>query len=67
MRIAEPAGEAIHASLVAACTQTSAMVLYAQEGFLKASFAVDTDASVNVLSEEFYLVLKMRLVADVGP
>ena len=34
------------------------MVLPAQVGFLKASFAVDTGASVNVLSEDSYLALK---------
>ena len=54
----EPGREALRASLVAACTQTSAMVLPAQVGFMKASFAVDTGASVNVLSEDSYLALK---------
>ena len=34
------------------------MVLPTNIGFLKASFAVDTGASVNVLSEEAYLALK---------
>ncbi len=58
VRIVEPAGKAIRASLVAACTQMSAIVLPAQVGFLKVSFAVDTSASVNVLSEESYLALK---------
>ncbi len=58
VRIAEPAGKATRASLVAACTQTSGIVLPAHVGFLKASFAVDTSASVNVLSEESYLALK---------
>ena len=56
----EPEREALRASLVAACTQTSAMVLPAQVGFVKASFAVDTGASVNVLSEDSYSALAIE-------
>ena len=48
----------MRASLVSSCTQTNAMVLPAQVGCFKASFAVDTGASVNVLSEDSYLALK---------
>lgn len=54
----EPEREDLRAFLVAACTQKSAVVLPAQVGFVQISFAVDTGASVNVLSEVSYLALE---------
>ena len=48
----------MYASLVAACSQATVMALPGKLGRLKASFAVDTGASVNVLSEESYQALK---------
>ena len=50
--------EIIQSSLVIASTMTDSMVLPAHIGFIKASFAVDTGASVNVLSERAYTALR---------
>jgi len=56
----------VYSSLVAACSQDKIMALPTKLGPLKASFAVDTGASVNVLSNETYLALKhaRRVEAD---
>ncbi|MPC36669.1 hypothetical protein E2C01_030136 [Portunus trituberculatus] len=48
----------IHASLVAACSQSTIMAIKTRIGPRGISFAVDTGAAVNVLSEEAYCALK---------
>ena len=55
---AESDDDTVIASLVAACSQVNIMVLKTKIGRLRASFAVDIGASVNVLSERAYLALK---------
>lgn len=48
----------LYESVVAACSQPEIMALKVKLGPLQASFAVDTGAAVNVLSERTYLALK---------
>ncbi len=50
--------QSIYALLVTACSQTQLMALPTKLGPLKASFAVDMGAVVNVLSEEAYRLIK---------
>ena len=54
----QPTGESLIESVIAACSQENVMALCAKLGPLRVSFAVDTGAAVNVLSEEAYNALK---------
>ena len=50
--------EAVRSSVVAATTKANALVLPTKVGAFAASFAVDTGAAVNVLSQSSYEALK---------
>ena len=54
----EPDDNAVIQSVVAACSQANIMALSMKMGPIRAYFAVDTGAAVNVLSERAYRALK---------
>ena len=54
----KPDDNAFIQSVVAACSQTNIMALSMKRGPIRACFAVDTGAAVNVLSERAYRALK---------